>query len=246
MKNKRFIVLFCICICFVFTSCFNDYEYQGDYPALQTMAVNSILGVSGGYSDVVKVEEVDEYGRLLFYFESSAIMEYTKISAYLIAQKYDEEYVYYYPDYNFIIAPTAEELTEEKITELKNKNDWGAEMNMDRCIKKSIQSVKPDFDPWKVSVVPERQLDKAFEIINQNKTYDYYTAIYLTSDFYNRHIYMFAAVTDEKSRDAYAVLFDLMDSAENKIHIFKLSDCYNYQDELKAFKEENGWETPRE
>ena len=57
---------------------------------------------------------------------------------------------------------------------------------------------------------------------------------------------MFAAVTDEKSRDAYAVLFDLMDSAENKIHILKLSDCYNYQDELKAFKEENGWETPRE
>lgn len=250
MKNRKIMFFLCIFICFSFSSCFDDYVYQGDYSALQTMAVNSILGVHGSYNDIVEIKENDIYGRTLFYFEADNLAKYTKISAYLIAQNYDEEYVYYYPDYNFII-PTAEELTEEKITELKNKNDWGVEMNMDRCIKKSIQLKKPYLDPTR-SAVPERQLDKAFEIINRNEIYSYYAETYLTSDSYERHIYMFAAhpegvpYWDEWSRDAYAVLFDLMDSAENKIHILKLSDCYNYQDELKAFKEENGWETPRE
>lgn len=259
MKYRTIIFMLCVLISFGLSSCFNEYEYQGDYPALQTMAVNNILGVSGGYSDVIDITETDMQGRTLFYFESSAIIKYHSdsmkfgnISAYLIAQYFDEDYVYFYPDYNFIMASTVEELTDEKISELKNKNDWGLEINRDKCIKKKIQTVKPDFDPWTVASVPKSILEKAYGIINQDSIYDYYTAIYLTSDSYGRHIYMFAVCTKGDSdwnngeRDVYVVIFDLLGKVENEIDILKLEDCYNYQDELKAFKEENGWEVPRE
>ena len=76
MKYRTIIFMLCVLISFGLSSCFNEYEYQGDYPALQTMAVNNILGVSGGYSDVIDITETDMQGRTLFYFESSAIIKY--------------------------------------------------------------------------------------------------------------------------------------------------------------------------
>lgn len=68
--------MLCVLIGFGLSSCFNEYEYQGDYPALQTMAVNNILGVSGGYSDVIVLQnrhagENIVLFRVIFYYKIS-------------------------------------------------------------------------------------------------------------------------------------------------------------------------------
>jgi len=77
-------------------------SYQGSYPDLYTVAINSLLGQTGhlgGRSPHVDVVAVDSFGRkLFFYFESSMVSTYNL----LISQKTDGDYVYFYPHNNFI------------------------------------------------------------------------------------------------------------------------------------------------
>jgi len=107
-------ILFCtiigvliVAIYFVLPAIYGgDGKYEGDYPELYSVAINSILGAKGYKPDghgpfpskVVPIEK-DSLGRVMFlYHEDNKISTYSLI----INQKSDGEYTYYYSDYNFI------------------------------------------------------------------------------------------------------------------------------------------------
>lgn len=120
---------------------------------------------------IVHLIEVDENGRKLFcYSEEYGRYEdgrnQGKMSRggvnLVICQFSDSEYAYYYPSITYISAPLCEgnkiyiygnsrpatidnplnDFTNEEIEELKQKNDWGQELDLEKCEKAPIVRIK--------------------------------------------------------------------------------------------------------
>ncbi len=111
---------------------------------------------------VVCYLEEDEYGRVLFCYAEdwSGTTELDDGGGvYLvICQGHDSEYAYYYSGANYICSQLCEgnmveeygyakppeikdpynDFTEEQIAKLKEENDWGKELDLDKCTKAKI------------------------------------------------------------------------------------------------------------
>ena len=234
--------------------------YKGKYPALYTEAVNSILAIKGYHSHgspMIELVEEDSFGRVLFsYYESSHYDEgWPNAFSYLICQKIDETYVYYYPDFNFIIKEWNHldvPFSDEEIEDLKNKNDWGKEINEKELIKYEITRKKKD---------PEVKIKvKDFDVLFQKIVKEHGRigdgtivrpyVLYLTSDSYGRTLYYASAAHIDVSKEVMklnlAIIFNPDGSYDEKICVMELIDLYNYQDSLKEFKELNGWNSTLE
>lgn len=80
------------------------------------------------------VLERDSFGRILFEYTAESIITDEKETAWVICQKYDDDYIYYYEDMCYYLGDSSE----EAILELKTKNDWNEEMNASELSKREI------------------------------------------------------------------------------------------------------------
>ena len=239
------------------------FPYEGDYPELFTVAINSILGTKGhrtpsiaGDVDVVVVVEVDSYGRTLFIYSESG----AGVPAYLvISQKSDGEYVYFYPHYNFIsigrMATTRgfwpyigtpmlmealeESFTVEAIEELKRSNDWNQTLNLEGAVRTEIVDIKSD----KVGPVNSRTLRQAYDQALGDDALggaiSSRTQFFIADD-YGRSIY----TAWGRERRRVVLLFQPDGSFDVERGVMELHDLQQYQNELKSFMELNGWNEP--
>ena len=228
----------------------SNKAYSGEHPELYSVAINSLLGAKGyavseiRFSSTAKIVEEDEYGRqLFFYFENKSVSTYSL----LISQKSDDEYVYFYPDYNFISIPEGEQLdtgllvTSEKnfepedIEKLKRENDWNQEINLDKCVKVEIVHQK------KEGPVKGKQLKDFYEQAFGDAAYaDYksYTCFFI-SDEYGRAIYLGTGTSHADYK--YVVMLFQPDGSYDDRGLMGLSDTQKYQSALREFKELNDW-----
>lgn len=245
-KNKKLILFFiCVLVVFCLSGCAYTH-YTGENTDLYTIAVNSLLWTNGHsfetdrYSNSeIEILEKDNYGRILFlyeekYFSGGQIV----FSSLLICQKKEDNYVFYYPDYNFISIERNPYLNEkidfsiEQIEELKNLNDWNKEINLEKCVKKEISNTK-------------QKVEINDEILNEIfSRYDGYEnnceVYYLTNDDYGRFICYGTAIVQEEY--VYLVMIFNPDSTYNaETCFYEPADYYNYQEEFKQFKELNNW-----
>jgi hypothetical protein len=229
--------------------------YKGEFPELYTVAVNSLLGMKGYHSHgdaIIKLIEEDTFGRKLFsYYEDSYYGEgWPNSFSYLICQKIDGEYVYYYADYNFISKEwngLEVPFTDEDIGDLKMLNDWGKEINEEKLTQVEISRKKNE---PKVKI-ERKDFDILFQRIAKEKgrkgdgTMVYPYAFYLTSDAYGRSIYYVTAIhkdIDKEDMELHLVIiFNPDGSFDEDTCIMELKDLYNYQDDLKELKEANNW-----
>ena len=233
--------------------------YEGEYPALYTEAVNSLLSVRGYNSHddaIVEIIEEDAFGRVLFsYYLDKSHYCGERIFGYLICQKVDETYVYYYPDYNYILNERNHvdiPFSEEEIEDLKTKNDWGEEINEERFIKYEITrkkkepNVKIEKKDYQV-LIKKVAMDHG-RIVDESKAYP--SPVYLTSDSYGRMLFYVEVDLGNsyKWNTEYilAIIFNPDGSYDEETCVLELNDFYHEQDRLKEFKELNGWNQPLE
>jgi hypothetical protein len=232
-------------------------KYNGSYSDLCTEAANSLFDVRMPTSTNIVVDK-DDFGRRIYLFYGSSIMardniyEGKDIFAFMISQKTDDTYVYYYPDVNFIVQKwpegiytntdekqllkkLTEEISNEAIKELKTKNDWGMPINESKCIKIKITQYDTDSE----KLVSQKLRQKVYnETCEYGRSKSEYALSYLTSDAYNRHIYFFRAVdANNNYTKSYVVMF----KPDSSYEIAEILDLWNYQDELKLFKSRNNW-----
>ena len=252
------------------TGCFNErlpHAYYGPNGDLNSEVTNSILGIYCVDFNRIAVVEEDSFGRRLFAYwgqtvaANPALGNSHWIYSFLIVQKSDEEYVYYYPDYNFVLYRGEREyykLPEEELVRrakdpakaddiewLKQKNDWGEPFDESKCFNALISQQNLE-RASKSTLVSDGAKEKAREqiaLLNSSNRGAFY---YLTSDDYGRHIYFYRVIRDEDEvyTKSYVVAFNKDGSYDETDGIMEITDLWDYQDDLKAFKERNGWNTP--
>jgi len=258
MKKSVWKIFLCCLLSIAFVFCGagckdKDTGYKGDFPDLYSEAIHSLLGVSGYHSHgdaLIEIIEEDSFGRKLFsYSDGTGFNSYNL----LVCQKSDETYVFFYPNYNFISMKwegiSIGAFSNEEIEALKNKNDWNKNLDQSKCIKIEIVRNK---------VQPELKIGKSvFEIffnkVAESKGYNgcewtYTSTIYFTSDSDGRMMYSAYGEgrgSTSTNFDVYlALIFNTDGTYNEETCIMELTDLYNYQDELKAFKELNNWNQP--
>jgi len=263
--SKVLAIVFAIIISFSFGSC-NKKADVNDIDSLNKVAMNTLLGYADDYPSILVLEE-DQYGRRLFLFEgvtktAGDNWDYGALvtRALIVSQKTEGGYVYYYPDYCFIawryervVAQNEDEMRSEvyetvpgaEIERLKGLNDWGRPIDDSRCVKAEVtRRRRSDYE----ELVPRAYLVRA---LHTKDPYARYGGIqwlyYLTSDEYDRHIYFFRTMDQDNNYTAsYVVMFMPDGTFDSDAGIMEVTDLYNYQDELKGFKDRNGWGTPIE
>jgi len=241
----------------------DDFEYRGEHPALYTTAQHSLLGQRGfvpdhhvqhGFNPYIEILEKDDYGRLLFAYSEQLYPDQRYGYALLIVQKVDDEFVYFYPHYNFIVSMDHQVWGADDVAifvnELKDANNWGQKMSDEKELERVRISRQKRPGP-----VPNRQFARALRAysdifpdtnLSDSQTNSYWI-FYFKTDNFGRSIYLF---------DDHVVFFNADHTVKDVLDItdlYRIEELdrensylrlYNYQTELKLFMERNGWNTP--
>jgi len=235
---KKVIVILIVCA-FILSGCRNTLRYYGKYPEYFSIAANSLLGISGYEREKIEVLESDEYGRILFLFISPSYrFENEKgLFSIMICQKTDKEYAYFYPDYHFIVRNTREEILEEDINALKSENSWGENLDGSRMVKVRILYAKKTMDNaarFRKTQIFDGWIDSNTETISLCR---------FGIDEKGRSLYL-AWIQNKKDytdKSQYIYIINEDYTYDESIGIQEIEDIWNYQDQLKAFKELNDW-----
>lgn len=243
-----FVWFFCTALLTVLTGCAAcSYKgYSGNYPDLYTVAINSLLW-NGGHStgadrycdSEIKVLEKDEFGRILFtYYEKEFGMGTRSIFALIVSQYSEDGYVYYYEDCNYLNAEpekhiTSQQFSQEEIENLKVENDWDKEINLVKCTKKDIIREKRSLPTDKEAIKEAAVLKLNSGAIKEN-----ICVFYLTSD--NKCNFIAYGTVVNVDYELYFVAF--VNSEGEIIDWLIPENLYAYQEELKNFKQKNGWQ----
>jgi len=236
MKRTVSAALSVVLLLLLLTGCRNTFRHYEKYSQYFSIAINSLLGVSGHETDEVKVLEQDAKGRTMFAFISRVYMIDDKTGLYsiMICQKTDSVYAYYYPDYHFVVANTKEEISEDEITALKNRNDWNDDIDESKITKVRIVRSKQQNNSG------GSRKEKIFKDIVD---FDNEILIFggLGTDKDNRWLYyVWVDDKDHKYKRSYMLILNEDYSYESG-YLQQIDDVWNYQDQLKAFKELNHW-----
>ena len=252
MKRKMRFLLLVACLVLPLCSCGN-HNNKIKNPDLYTVAIHSLLWNNGFSMQTerycapqISILETDEYGRIMFSYQESALSgKVVSLSGYLICQYADDQFVYYYPEEQFLSAPIdietkqAVSFTDSQIAELKQKNDWGKELNLEQCVKREIVKKKEPLPKEITEKVTKEFLSEQLEGISL------FGVRYLTSDDYGRIIsYGWASFEIETEKQYFVMLFNPDFTYDSETFFLIPSDHYDYQTELKSFKERNHWNEP--
>ena len=234
-KLKKVLILFFVLLMiFSLFSCDRFHKYKGDDYELFTVAINSVLDQTGksfkAGPPALEIKEQDNYGRTMFYYHERGYISQHNL---IIAQKSDDEFVYYYEDYNFI-SKSENEFSSEDIEALKTANDWNKPINEAKLIKKVIVKEKQEnsFD--------EKIKDMFIQIVGDK--YIFHRAEKLTSN--EKGQTLICVETEYSGKDSSLYYFVLILDEEGNFDenaIMEITDYNNYQDQLKEFKENNNW-----
>lgn len=228
--TATFLALFLCFSAFLLTSCtekaeFYDLAVCGSY-AVPGMFCNELKG--GTVScDVV---EKDAYGRLLFAYTTYSNLTNREETAYVVCQKYDADYVYFYEDIGYLFAADYA----HDAAHLKSRNDW--DMPLDET-KMSRRKNKVTVDLCIAKDTDQRwsNTEKACAEVLGIEPAKIEPYGFVDSDA-NGHEITLIRCGDEQS-DAYFT----MTLTDGTASVLKIADQTINQAQLTAWKHECGW-----
>jgi len=249
---KKFSIKYKLVLVLSFTlflmGCSRDFEYVGEHPELFSVAVNSVLGVRGylpGHMNQPNITVVDRdgYGRILFsYDEGHDVGDDSLLSGfnYVIVQKVEGDYAYFYPHYNFISGFDSGHFTGEEMAALREVNSWNQEMSdSSEFVRVRVVRQKEEGPISDNELVEMHHL--IFPDLNFSRGQIIPNVVFLRIDGYGRSVYL---VSRGGTGTHIAALFQPDHSFDVDTGILEIEDLTNYQTELRLFMEANGWDTP--
>ena len=131
--RKFYRILLIVCCIMLFSSCGKadhglELELCGSY-AVHGMFYGELRGTE---SRAVQLE-TDRYGRELFAYTAPNLFADEMLTAYVICQKTDSQYVYYYEDICYYIGGS----DEAALDQLKYQNDWDMPLEEEKLSKRN-------------------------------------------------------------------------------------------------------------
>lgn len=233
--RKTLIFIFIFYIVFL-TACESGTRYEGDKYAFFTEAMHSLISCRGWIHgnakigpQITKIEE-DDYGREFFLY-------YENYYYYMISQKKDDNYVYYYEDFNYVSCSDFHNLKDESIANLKDLNDWGRELDLGKCVKKSIIKNRKEL---------EKKFDKSKigEIINETyyNNFNIQVCTYITSNG-EKQLILIEGYKEQTRTNLLLIINENYQFSTNCIYEIDDESYWlnDYQEDLREFKEKNKW-----
>lgn len=241
------------------------HGYDGDHPDLYTVAVNNVFGIYGEYSNGevtknpdIEVIEVDDFGRVLFFYNE---LYYTHVNygmAFAISQKTEDGYVYYYQDDCYIpyfdkeqdLDVILKNIDPSIIETLKERNDWNMEINESKCTKSEFVKKKPEGKVDTFSIEHDKKIEEYAKANGVDESGSFYTNRFefCNSDTEGKELFYVSgscAVTDENGKTTsesfiWAVIFGT-DGNILEGGIVEIIDPRDSHELIKELKAQNGW-----
>lgn len=234
---------------------FHYDRYRGEYPHLYTVAVNSVLTDghintphSYASAEIYKLDE-DEYGRELFVYFGSTLGHVGGTSSAIICQAHDEEYAYWYDNINYVLSPYGSYTEEfengvindpqkgipsDWIEELKEKNDWGKEIDSSR-----LSSARIVVDPQdrQGNEIKAKNFYNSMFLEGEDEYYGYRFSRIIACDKDGRALYEIDGIKTEYT--IIAIMSPEGEFSEDCWFLYKGST--DYAEDLKRIKEAAGW-----
>ncbi len=227
--NRLFLGMLLCSSIFLLTSCNVKSEFYD-------LAICGSYAVPGMYCDDLKgnsvscdVIEKDLYGRILFKYETNSIITSQNEIAYVICQKYDSDYVYFYEDECYLFAKDFE----KDSIELKEKNDWNKQLDES---KMSRRENKLTFD-LQIANSQNLSLSEIEEICAskfQVDSSDIELQGFVDCDSSGKELLLISNSNSEPKM--YFVLINNYNTA-----VLEATDQMVNQSQLAEFKRENSW-----
>ncbi len=247
MRNKYFLlclitlIILTLCSCIFAPSDPPSYKYRGDNVAEYAAANYSIFGMKTGEEDKVIVLEKDDYGRTMFLLRTQSwIVHNQSIAAILITQSSSDKEVQYYELNNVMYCYTdyfepswelcSSLFSFEQISQLKENNDWGKELNLNKAVSKKI--IVSDVD---AQLIQQKEIDKVIIDLYGDEDNTFYDP--LTQYSNGKVVYLVGRPLynnlDDYSEEFYIVVFFPASNLQNQKCIYeKVYDVKNYQEQL--------------
>ena len=229
MSAKVMLLIFLsMLLCVLLVACERP-KYKGNEKYITYILFRNIpVAETDGKSEVV---EVDSFKRELIKY----VTEYKCV--YIVCQKHDQDYTYFYEDYNFIITDLVSGDT-QKINELKETNDWDKPINEDKL---SSRELHPSGTSSKYNWVKADKLIKDNLISKEDRLKSEFEPIDYDK---NGKILYFIRIIDRISlatTNYYFMILDRYGTYDGENFLTEVADIYNYQDQLHDLKQKNGW-----
>jgi hypothetical protein len=229
--------------------CFYDVnEWKDDHPELFTLAVHSLLGVQGNEDDTLVVMQTDAYGRILFSYETQ--LTWTSENGtfgLLIAQKTENDQVYFYPDICFIQTNQIEYIIDTEIEALKSVNDWGNPLQEEKMDWLQVARLKETSSLAKAGTI----INNAYQEYVMEEGMDEAPQWQLqTMDHEGRGLYVVFELSynDEMEMLQYGRQYFFIispdGSFDSESFYMEITDQTHFQTALSVLKTTNGWNTP--
>lgn len=248
-RNTRSIAIILLAICII-SLCGCDMNLRmTPYPLDHVMAVTQTShaypgGNAAEFDSRSEILETDEYGRVLFAFNSG-------FGGYSIGirQKNDEENVYYYDNVSFLVGLTKyKEYDPEDLELLKEENDWNKPLNEEKMVKRRLVNkygLYKNIEP----VLDQKDLQKVFHasIADGEKVWTY---VYLCDEnptgqqlFYVERRINTSTTGDYEYEefDKYLMILNADGSCDSSNYLCKIDDWDHIKIILAEIKENNGW-----
>ena len=238
--------------------------YSGAHPELHVVAIHSILGGGGGYREDILVLEEDVFGRVMFAYVGMTTVRADfnhSVLAVLVAQRSTRRYSYFYDGINIILheidvpweetitdfldeAFVMERFSEEQLEQLQAKNSWNEELNEDRFFR--VRVSRHGKGRYMTRVPDQRLREAVASVFSALSPPARVPSMPLTMDSNGNVIHFIYGRRFDRETQASlffpASLF-MFDRNGSLIEgaVMELYDLWDYRDQLREFKELNGW-----
>jgi hypothetical protein len=228
MKKTWFVILF---VALALTACTSGAKSH-------ELAICGSYGVPGMFCPELKggtyecsIIDTDSQGRILYEYITQSVIAEEEVTAVVVCQMIDKDYVYYYEDQCYVLAP----YTDEDIGALKSKNDWNQPLDRTKMSRRS-NKVTLDLFIHKDSQLEYKEVRSACSNTLNIAESRISLLTILDIDPAGNELY-WLEIGDDKQGGAYYAIVNL----DYEVAILSYEHSAMDNGELRAFKQVNGW-----
>ena len=271
MRKKGAVFILVALMVLLLVSCItpDPRSYDGSHPELYVVAIHSLLGVWGGLREDTLILEEDAFGRVMFAYlggtEATDANINDSILAILIAQRTTEHHSYFYQGINFVMLEMQERhrrlpasasaffnedfvmrhFTEKQIERLKSENSWNKPLDADRFFRVPVSRRRKS---RYMTYVPEEAQQEAYRAVAGGGQLGHPAqSVPLTMDKNGNVIFFMRGRRHDRELQtqvhypAFLFIFDVDGNLIEDTGVMELTDLWDYREQLREFKEANGW-----